>query len=65
MAPTIKPMKTLGAKTSTVEIDARLTKAPTANRAKETRAADPMANPWKQKQEGSMVYNSDQVSSHF
>jgi len=35
------------------------------NRAKETRAADPMANPWKQKQEGSMVYNSDQVSSHF
>jgi len=47
MAPTIKPMKTFGVKTSTVEIDARLTKAP--NRAKETRAADPIANPWKQR----------------
>jgi len=43
IAPTIRPMKTLGVKTSTVEIDARLTKAP--NRARETRAAEPMAKP--------------------
>lgn len=44
MAPTIKPMKTFGVSTSTVEIAARLTNAP--NRARDTRAADPMANPY-------------------
>jgi len=43
MAPTIKPMKTLGERTSTTCTPALLTKAP--KRARETRAADPMANP--------------------
>jgi len=44
MAPTISPMKTLGVKTSTVEISARLTKAP--KRARDTKAAEPMAKPY-------------------
>jgi len=43
IAPTMRPIKTLGVKTSTVEMAARLTKAP--KRARETRAAEPMANP--------------------
>ncbi|MFS7966359.1 hypothetical protein Hanom_Chr09g00772831 [Helianthus anomalus] len=43
MAPTSKPMKTLGVNTSTVVISARLTNAP--NRARDTRAADPIAKP--------------------
>jgi len=36
-------MKTFGVSTSTVVIDARLTKAP--KRARDTRAAEPMAKP--------------------
>lgn len=43
MAPTIKPMNTFGVKTSTVVIAARLTKAP--KRARDTRAAEPIAKP--------------------
>lgn len=38
-------MKTLGVKTSTTLTPARLTKAP--KRARDTRAAEPMAKPWK------------------
>jgi len=47
IAPTISPMKTLGVKTSTVEISARLTKAP--KRARDTKAAEPMAKPYMHK----------------
>jgi hypothetical protein len=49
IAPTINPMKTLGVKTSTVLMPALLTKAP--NKARETRAADPIAKPWGMKQQ--------------
>jgi hypothetical protein len=45
IAPTSSPMKTLGVKTSTVVIPARLTKAP--KRARDTKAAEPMAKPYK------------------
>lgn len=44
MAPTIKPMKTFGLRTLTIEMPARLTNAP--NRASDTSAADPIANPF-------------------
>jgi hypothetical protein len=47
MAPTISPMKTLGDRTSTVEIAARLTKAP--KRARDTNAAEPIAKPYMHK----------------
>jgi len=47
MAPTISPMKTLGDRTSTVEIAARLTKAP--KRARDTKAAEPIAKPYMHK----------------
>jgi hypothetical protein len=40
---TIKPMKTLGVKTSTVEIAAQLMKAP--KRAREISVAEPIAKP--------------------
>ncbi|BAS96444.1 Os06g0178950 [Oryza sativa Japonica Group] len=44
MAPTIKPMKTFGDRTSTTFTPALLTKAPKS--ARDTRAADPMAKPF-------------------
>lgn len=43
IAPTIKPMNTFGVNTSTVEMFARLTNAP--KRARDTRAAEPIAKP--------------------
>lgn len=48
-------MNTFGVNTSTVEIAARLTKAP--KRARDTRAAEPIAKPWKKKQKSTIRQN--------
>jgi hypothetical protein len=45
IASTISPMNTLGVRTSTVEIATRLTKAPKS--ARDTKAAEPIAKPYK------------------